>query len=1195
MSKLNLLLLSIYTFLFSVVGLAQEVNEKSLYLIVNSNGLAWDNNELFDDGAKIVLRKAEKTKKSQLWRFTRNTNGYYTISNPFTGTNIDNGNQYSGNGNPIMQWSANPSNPNQQWKLTFTGTGAIQLRHASSGMSIAAQQEDREGTEVYQLPVAPADWKLVEIDSQLAKDFVWRGEEEWQNETVFEVNKMKGHASFIPYPNLGEMKNDPYFEKPWTEPQSSNYQSLNGTWKFKWSTQPKERPIDFYISKYNVAKWDNITVPSSWEVNGYGTPIYTNVTYPFANRPPFIYPVKGYTSEKESNPVGSYRKDFMVPKAWKGNKVILHFDGVYSGFYVWVNGKKIGYSEGSNNATEFDITAAIKTGNNMLAVEVYKWTDGSYIEDQDMFRFGGIHRDVFLYSMPKTHITDFHHRTTFKEDNFRETTVDFTTALKNDEAKLKQGQLKITLLDDKGFAVAETMKNYSLEEGKQADLTFQLAISDPHLWSAEKPYLYTAVMILVDEAGRETQALSTKIGLRKIEIKNKRVYINGKQVFFKGVNRHETHPEFGKTVPLETMIKDVLLMKQHNINTVRTSHYPNSPKFYAVMDYYGLYCMDEADVENHGNMGLSDNENWRDAYVIRAERMVLRDRNHPAVIFWSLGNESGNGQNFDFMYRRVSELDPQQRPIHYEGKNEIADIDSHMYPSLDVMARFDQRKTDKPYFLCEYAHSMGNAMGNLQEYWNYIEGASQRMIGGCIWDWVDQAHVKAGQPKNQYYYGGSFGEKPTDGDFSNNGLTTPDRRVTAKLLETKKVYQYVKFNGDALASNKIKVRNAYDFINLDEFDLSWELLKDGVVEQRGHINQLALAPDRDTLLTIPFERNFMPNSAYHLNISIQLKTDNSWGKKGYAVASEQFELTPRPAIASIDLQQVPMLSVKEDESIVSILGKDFKVIFDKKEGIMSSLRYHQKEMIDSAAGLKFNWYRSVNNDKYTDQNYYPTSYTSHVSTFSLDESKKSIDVTVKSIATIHTKKEIQIPFTVNYVIYGDGKIDVESYFNLPVQADIVHRLGLQMIIPEQYGQISYFGRGPGENYVDRKQSTDMGLYETSPRGMEEEHYTRAQSMGNREDIRWITLLDKQKKGIKITSKDRLSFTALNFSDTDVWNARYDFNLPKIRKDKIYLSLDCLQQGLGNASCGPLPLPQYMIPVDSPLFYSFRIEPFQENP
>jgi len=1195
MNKLNLLLLFIYILLFSVVGLAQEINEESLYLIVNSNGLAWDNNELFDDGAKIVLRKAEKTKKSQLWRFKRNANGYYTISNPFAGTNIDNGNQYSGNGNPIIQWGANPSNPNQQWKLTFTGTGAIQLRHATSGMSIVAQQDDREGTIVYQLPVAPQDWKLVEIDPKLAKGFAWRGEEEWQNEMVFELNKMKGHATFIPYPNTKEMREDPYFDKPWMEPGSSNYQSLNGTWKFKWSTQPKDRPSDFYNPKYSVTKWDNITVPSCWEVNGYGTPIYTNVTYPFANRPPFIYPVKGYTSEKEPNPVGSYRKDFTIPKAWKGNKVVLHFDGVYSGFYVWVNGKKIGYSEGSNNVAEFDVTAAVKPGSNMLAVEVYKWTDGSYIEDQDMFRFGGIHRDVFLYSIPKTHVSDFHHRTSFNDGHFSAATVDFTTILKNEGAKLKYGKLKVTLLDGGGSSVAESVKDYTLEAGKQQDFSSRLAVSDPQLWSAESAYLYTVTMVLMDEEGREVQALSTKIGLRKIEIRDKRVYINGRQVFFKGVNRHDSHPEFGKTVPVETMIKDILLMKQHNINTIRTSHYPNSPKFYALMDYYGLYSMDEADVENHGNMGLSENETWRDAYVIRAERMVLRDRNHPSVIFWSLGNESGNGQNFDFMYKKVRELDPQQRPIHYEGKNEIADIESHMYPSLDIMTRFDQRASDKPYFLCEYAHAMGNAMGNLKEYWDYIEGTSQRMIGGCIWDWVDQAYLKPGQPKNYFYYGGSFGEKPTDGDFSNNGLTTPDRRVTAKLLEAKKVYQYVKFSGKALVSNKISVKNAYDFLNLNVFDLYWEVLKDGVKEQSGQINQLALAPGKDTILTLPFERNFIPNNEYHLNIAVRLKENNSWGAKGHIVASDQFELTTRSTVPPIDQQQLSPLSVKEDEVTFNIQGKDFKVVFDKKKGEMSSLRYHQKEMIDNATGLKFNWYRSVNNDKYTDQSCYPTTFKSDIATVSLDESKKSIHVEVKSIATIYAKKEIQIPFTVNYTIYGDGKIDVESYFNLPAQADIVHRLGLQLVMPDDYQQITYFGRGPGENYSDRKQSTYIGQYVTTPLDMEKEHYTRAQSMGNREDIRWITLLNQQREGIKIISKDRLSFSALNFSDEDVWNAKYDFNLPTIRKDKIYLNLDCIQQGLGNASCGPLPLPQYMIPINTPSFYSFRIEPFKGNP
>ncbi|MGE8427005.1 MAG: glycoside hydrolase family 2 TIM barrel-domain containing protein [Sphingobacterium sp.] len=1195
MNKLNFMLALVLIFFFCRRATAQEINEESLYLIVNSNGLAWDNDELFDDGAKIVLRKADKSKKSQLWRFRKHVNGYYIISNPFTGTNIDNANQYSGNGNPIMQWGANPSNPNQQWKLTFTGTGAIQIQHSSSRMNLGILQEDREGVPVYQLPVAPLDWKLVEIDSKLAKGFVWRGEEEWQNETVFEVNKMPGHATFIPYPNTKSLKEDTYFDKPWLDSKSPYFQSLNGTWKFKWSAKPQDRPLDFFNMKYNVATWDNITVPSCWEVSGYGTPIYTNVTYPFANRPPFIYPVKGYTSEKEPNPVGSYRKDFTIPKTWNGNKIVLHFDGVYAGFYVWVNGQKIGYSEGSNNVTEFDITDVAKTGKNTLAVEVYKWTDGSYIEDQDMFRFGGIHRDVFLYTLPKVHLFDFNHHTTFQDNDFSKGTFTLHTQLNNEYKDLKNGKLNVQLLDLTGRVIGQESKDYHIAAGQHLEMSYQLQLSNPKLWSAEMPTLHTLVITLTDESGKEIQTISSKIGFRKIEIKNKRVFINGNLVFFKGVNRHDTHPEFGKTVPLETMIKDVFLMKQHNINTVRTSHYPNSPKFYALMDYYGLYSMDEADVENHGNMGLSDNENWREAYVIRAERMVLRDRNHPSVIFWSLGNESGNGRNFDFMYQKVKELDPQNRPVHYEGKNELADIDSHMYPALDGMARFDQKITGKPYFLCEYAHSMGNAMGNLQEYWDYIEHSSQRMIGGCIWDWVDQAHVKKGEPKNHFYYGGSFGEKPTDGDFSNNGLTTPDRRVTAKLIEVRKVYQYVKFNGDALAANKIKITNKYDFLNLDQFYLTWEIRKDGVPEQTGRIDPLTLPPDQDTILNLPFERNFMPNSEYHLNVYLHLKESNSWAEKGYPVASEQFELTSRSVLKTMDLQHVPALQLAENMDKISIQGKDFQLVFDRKKGSMTSLVYHGRDVMDGQSGLQFNWYRSFNNDKYTDQSYYPTTYDTNMDIVRVGKDSKSVVITIKSVATIHAKDSILIPFTTNYTIFGDGKIDLESYFTLPEKAEIVHRLGLQMQLSANYKNITYFGRGPRENYSDRRMSNYLGCYKTSPTDMEEEHYTRSQSMGNRSDIRWVSLSDEAGQGLKITSKDRLSFTALNFSDEAVWNAKYDFKIPEIRQNKIYLSLDCIQQGLGNASCGPLPLPQYMIPINTPLFYSFRIEPSVVNP
>ncbi|GGH18749.1 DUF4981 domain-containing protein [Sphingobacterium alkalisoli] len=1180
----------ILVFLTNIPALfAQDIDPDALYKIVSPSGFVLDNQGSFEDNATVILRQNQKESNGQLWRIKPIGNGLYSFTNPFTDKSLDNGNIHNGNGNPIIQWGAELNNRNQHWKIQVTGTGAVQIQSATNGMSLGIQ-EDKGGEQVYQLPNSFQVWRLVQDEAKLPTDFVLRGEEDWQNETVFGINKLPGHATFVPYSSTTELQQDAYYEKPWLAPNSGLYQSLNGEWKFNWVKQPDDRPKDFYQVGYDVSKWQHINVPSCWEMQGYGTPLYTNITYPFANRPPFIQVKKGWTIEKEPNPVGSYRREFTIPDAWEGQEVILHFDGVYSGFYVWVNGHKIGYSEGANNVTEFNITSALRKGKNMVAVEVYKWTDGSYLEDQDMFRFAGIHRDVFLYALPKVHLYDYQFKVEFPEENMSKSKFVLHADVKNSSSRASKGnKLVLTLLDPDSRLVTTIDKEIAVGKGASQSLDMIGELMNPSLWSAEKPNLYTLILALKNSKGEETQVISSKVGFRKIAIRDKRVFINGKQVFFKGVNRHDTHPEFGKTIPVASMIKDIVMMKQHNINMLRTSHYPNSPQMYALLDFYGLYVMDEADVENHGNHSISDKESWRDAYIDRMERMVLRDRNHPSIIFWSMGNESGNGRNFEAMYKRTKELDP-NRPIHYEGHNEVADIDSHMYPSMERMERFDQMNSRRPYFLCEYAHSMGNSPGNLKEYWDYIENNSQRMIGGCIWDWADQAHVKIGEPKNHYYYGGGFGEVPTDGDFSSNGLTTPDRRVTAKLIEVKKVYQYVKIIPYALHANKIILHNTYDFTNLNEFELRWQVNREGVVVQDGIIEALDLDPDQKQILTIPLDRKFDLGKEYHLNVYVTLKEDNIWEKKGYVVASEQFQLTARSPIAPIEMDKIGTLHVYEINNELHAEGDNFSVRFDSRSGQMTSLVYGGKEILKDKGGFQFNWYRSVNNDKYTDQNYYPTTFLAPLTNYQLDNTKKSLVVMQTSTAVIHAQKEIQVPHTIKYTIVADGTIDVDSYFILPNNSDIIHRLGLQVLLDQSLDQIEYFGHGPHENYTDRLASSFVGKYETSAIGMEEEHYIRAQSLGNREGVRWLTMKNKRNQGIRIISKDRLSFSALHFSDADVWAAKYDFLLPSIRKDKIYLNLDAVQQGLGNASCGPLPLQKYMIPVEIPTFYSFRLQP-----
>ena len=506
---------------------------------------------------------------------------------------------------------------------------------------------------------------------------------EWEDETIFGINKEPAHVTYTPYATLSELKNDPYLNEPWKVPVSSKYQLLNGNWKFNWVKQPSERPLDFYKTDFDVSAWKEIPVPSCWETYGYGTAIYTNMVYPFANTPPYISPVKGWTTEVEPNPVGSYRRDFNVPAEWINDQVFLHFDGAYSGMYVWLNGQFAGYTEGPNNGGEFNITKFVKAGNNTIACQVYRWTDGSYIEDQDMVRLSGIHRDVYIYSTPKIHIRDFFVQSEFVGDDFSNATLKINTYVKNFGAAVSSAaKIDISILDPNGAEVATASQSVgSLNSNQETSFVLRKQIASPQLWSSEIPNLYTAVFILKDSKDSVLEVIPNKFGVRKIEIKNKVVYINNQRVFFKGTNRHDMHPKFGKAIPVVSMIQDILLMKRNNLNTVRTSHYPNDPKMYALYDYYGLYIVDENDLECHWNQALSSNPTWLPVYKDRMRRLVERDKNHPSVIFWSMGNESGAGTHFPEMYKVAKAIDT-IRPIHYEGYNGAADFDSQMYPSL---------------------------------------------------------------------------------------------------------------------------------------------------------------------------------------------------------------------------------------------------------------------------------------------------------------------------------------------------------------------------------------------------------------------------------------------------------------------------------------------------------------------------------
>lgn len=1022
---------------------------------------------------------------------------------------------------------------------------------------------------------------------------------DWENEQVFGINKEAAHVTYIPYASIQQAINDRPVESPW-------YLSLDGNWKFNWVKQPSERPVDFYTLTYDDSKWKNIPVPSNVEMQGYGTPIYTNITYPFKYDPPRVMGEveADWTTHKEPNPVSSYRRYVDLPANWNGKEIFIHFAGVQSAFYLWVNGQKVGYSENSMNPAEFNLTRFLRPGKNLLAVEVYKWSDGSYLEDQDMFRFSGIHRSVFIYATPKLRIRDYFLQADIASD-YKSAVLRIKTFLKNEApAKSSVGRLEVNLYDPAGKLLGDkpitTKELASVASRQELSIDLQGAIAAPQLWSAEIPTLYTAVLTLKDNKGNVQEVMSTQLGFRKVEIKNRQLYINGEAVLLKGVNRHEVHPKYGKAIPVETMIRDIELMKQYNINTVRTCHYPNDPEWYKLCDRYGLYVIDEANLETHGaGDQLSKDPRWKAAYIDREVSLTQRDKNHPSVIIWSMGNESWGGGNFVAGKAAILAIDS-SRPIHYEGYNEIADIESSMYPSVNTLKEEGEKSSAKPFFMCEYAHAMGNAIGNLREYWDVIE-SHQRLIGGCIWEWVDQGVNKqipgATNGETFYGYGGDFGDKPNDGTFSIKGLITSDRKVKPEIEEVKKVYQYIRIKAVNLAEGKILIQNRYDFLNLDQFDIVWTLSEEGKNIQYGLLPPLNISPGQEATVTIPFTSpTSVTNAAYWLKIDVKLKKDNLWAKQGHSVAFEQLSVPVTAIVAKATvISEMADIAVDQNNTAVKIQGKAFEAAFDKITGVLSFLSYNNQTIIDGPAhGPVFNLYRAtMDNDRTMERGPYIEwekagfdSLQYRLQSFTVEEVTKK-QVKLRTVMGAVTRSGFATTVTTRYTVYGNGYIKVEAAFEPGQSTYNIPRLGLRMMLAKGLENVEWYGRGPHENYSDRKESAPFGQYQRTVTQMLEP-YERPQGMSNREEVRWVKISDEDNQGVIIVAEGQLSFTALHFTDQDLHKAEHLYQL-KPRKETV-LSLDYAQQGIGNASCGPDQLPAYKIPF-KPAAISICIKPY----
>lgn len=1170
-----------------------QFDQKKYYQLVSHEAQAADVRDNRSNDARVELAPVVSKMATQAWSLRQLENGAWTLKMASGEKGIDNGNRAGKNGNPVVLWDYEPDNKNQQWFIHREQNGTYTITSAASRQRLCIRR-----ALLYQAPADSTDqsqyWQIVPVKGKMTMPKQKKGEN-WEDETVFAVNKEPTHVSYVPYPSVAWAREArPFCDSGDISPY---YLSLNGHWKFNWVKHPDERPKDFYRAGFDDSHWKTIVVPSNMEMQGYGTPIYTNITYPFKNDPPRVMGrvPDDWTVAREPNPVGSYRREFTIPADWDGKDIFLHFDGVISAMYVWVNGKQVGYSENSFSPAEFNVSAYLKSGKNIVAVQVYKYSDGSYLEDQDMTRFSGIHRRVYLFAVPKLHIRDYFMRS--------ELTSDHSAARFSIEAKLKNngkttgGTLEAEILDAEGKSAGSIAPVNIRAQAKGTEAAYNLwcNISQPVLWSAETPALYTVNIILKDASGKVAEVLSTRFGIRDVRISDSRLLVNGQPVLLKGVNRHEIHPVLGKAVTVESMVQDILLMKQHNINTVRSCHYPDDPVWLELCDYYGLYVIDEANHETHGHQKIATYPSWQPAILDRTVRLVERDKNHASVIIWSLGNEAGAGPNFVAAREAVKSLDL-SRPIHYEGMNQVGDIESNMYPSVNYIIQRGKVQSEKPYFMCEYAHAMGNSVGNLKEYWDAIE-SHKRLIGGCIWEWVDQGiavKVPGDSAKMYYAYGGDLNDKPNDGTFSIKGLVTSDRQVKPALLEVAKVYQYVKFTVEDIQSGKVKVANRYAFLNLAEFRIKWSLLENGIAVQQGEFTNISLQAGADSVLQIPFNRSALkPDAEYFLNIEAALLHDQLWAKKGHIVAAEQLAVQhPAEPVASETSGSQPLV-MAQTENEITITAKDLLVQFDKKTGRLSTLQYGRRKYISGIEnGIAVHLYRAMlDNDHTSDwgQPYDTRSLGFDQPEYVLNKMEVvggKTTVQVKTAIRVNTRSGFGVGALLDYTIGGNGEIKVDARLTPDSTMHFINRLGLRMMLDGELEQVAWYGRGPHENYIDRKESAFVGRYSRAVKDMEE-LYEKPQGMGNREDVRWLRLSDAT-HGIEIVSHDTLSFSALHVTDEDLGKATHMYQLTR-RKETI-LTLDAIQMGVGNGSCGPIQLPQYLVPV-APRDMSFTIKPF----
>lgn len=1040
---------------------------------------------------------------------------------------------------------------------------------------------------------------------------------DWIDPKTIGRNRLEPHTRILPYADQEAARTEERQESPWIT-------SLNGRWRFELAPTPSNAPAGFADPSYDVDDWDSIEVPLNWQAAGYGAPHYTNVVYPFPVDPPNV-PTK--------NPTACYRRTFHVEEDWGDRQIRLHFGGVDSAFHLWVNGERVGYSEGARLPSEFDITEYIEPGENLIAVRVYKWSNGSYLEDQDMWWLSGVFRDVYAYAIPETHIADVDVRTQLDDeyvDGFLRADLDLNNAGNTDN----KATIEALLVDTDGETVAKFESEVDVGTNVIETVTFEADIESPDIWTAETPNCYDLVLTLQDEYGVVTEVIAKTIGFREVTIEDGQLLVNGEMVTIRGVNRHDFHPDRGRHVPINTMKEDVEMMKQHNINAVRTAHYPNDSRFYDLCDEYGLYVIDETDLECHGlefapdTPHLSDASEWKAMYVDRMVRMIERDKNHPSVVIWSLGNESNFGENHIAMAKETRERDP-TRPIHYEPDEEqvVSDIIGPMYPPWDQLEMWaDEENYEHPVILCEYAHAMGNGPGNLKEYWDLFY-EHDRLQGGFVWDWLDQGIRKTTEDGEEWYaYGGDFGDQPNDANFNINGLVLPDREPSPGLSEYKKVIEPIGLSADEPKRVSVTVENRYDFRSLDPFQATWRVEADGRIVESGRLELPDISPGESDTIELPVDPNDFDGNAEHLlTVEVSLARESQWAPAGHTVATGQFELPTEGKPSEPSGESAPISCEATSDGII-VSNSHFELVFDDIGGVIDSFTYQGRNLLTGGPEIGL-WRAPTDNDmglplsrtflsritqiaerngELTKDDVWTVGFSQLWREYKLDDFRFRADTVDHEV-----HKDECVEITVEgrfappifdhgfwtkqvYTVRDTGAVKVETH--LEPEGDMsslpsLPRVGLDLTLPEEFDRVTWYGRGPGESYVDSKESSLISRYE---RDVIDLHtpYVRPQENGNRTDVRWVTFTDGRGAGLHVTGENSLNVTAHQYTTEDLEEADHIHELA--HRGQISVSLDHVHCGLGTGSCGPSTLEQYRLEPDKIYEFAIEIRPYTDS-